>query len=159
MQGHGNIATTKLIQWKTAEMRGNKPFRGFCGFIFSLFEPFSVSEAVSPSQFAPPFNDSGQSLKGLKGEYMFTKKKKRQVGEGYFTIIRETERYIEFLSNNTKHCWIICKSLDGTDRPVMFYHKHSRKAEYYHRHWKTRNVAKAVESIKQHDSYVLSTTD
>jgi hypothetical protein len=125
---------------------------------FRFLNLFSVEGAVSPAKFAPPFNDSGQSLKGLKGEYMFTKKEKRQVGEGYFTIIRETERYIEFLFNNTKHCWIICKSLDGTDRPVMIYHKHSRKAEYYHRHWKTRNVAKAVESIKQHDSYVLSTT-
>ena len=45
-------------------MRGNKSFRGFGGFIFSVFEPFSVSEAVLPSKFAPPFNDSGQSLKG-----------------------------------------------------------------------------------------------
>ncbi len=35
-----NIATPKLIQWKTAEMRGNKPFRGFGGFIFLLFETF-----------------------------------------------------------------------------------------------------------------------
>ncbi len=30
---------------------------------------------------------------------MFTKKEKRMIGEGYFTIIRETEWYIEFLSN------------------------------------------------------------
>lgn len=89
---------------------------------------------------------------------MFTKKEKRQIGERDFTIIRETERYIEFLSNNTKHCWIIYKSPDGTDRPIMIYHKHSRKTEYYHRHWKTWNVAKAVESIKQHDRYVLGTT-
>jgi len=36
-QVYGNIATTKLIQWKTAEMRGNKPFHGFCGFIFFAF--------------------------------------------------------------------------------------------------------------------------
>lgn len=64
-QRQGNIATPKLIQWKTAEARGNKPFRRFGSFIFSVFELFSVSEAVSPSKFAPPFNDSGQSLKGL----------------------------------------------------------------------------------------------
>ena len=42
-QVQGNIATTKLIQWETAEMRGNKPFHGFGGFIFLLFEPFFVS--------------------------------------------------------------------------------------------------------------------
>ena len=86
---------------------------------------------------------------------MFTKKEKRLVGEECFTIIRETERYIEFLSNCTKHCWIISKNPDGTDKPVMIYHKHSRKAEYYHRHWKTWSVVKAVESIKQHDRFVL----
>ena len=62
-----NIATTKLIQWKTAKMRGNKPFRGFGGFIFRFLSLFSVSEAVSPSKIAPPFNDSRQSLKGLNG--------------------------------------------------------------------------------------------
>ena len=43
-------------------MRGNKAFRGFGGFIFWLF---SVAGAVSPTKFAPPFNDSRQSLKGL----------------------------------------------------------------------------------------------
>ncbi len=35
-----NIATTKLIQWETAEKPENKAFRGFFGFVFSLFEPF-----------------------------------------------------------------------------------------------------------------------
>ena len=39
-QVYGNIATTKLIQWETAEKPENKAFREFCGFIFSLFEPF-----------------------------------------------------------------------------------------------------------------------
>lgn len=86
---------------------------------------------------------------------MFTKKEKRLVREGRFPIIRETERYIEFLSNSTKHCWIICKNPDGTDKPVMIYHKHSRETEYYRRHWKTWSVAGAVEAIKQHDRYVL----
>lgn len=86
---------------------------------------------------------------------MFTNKEKRLIGKDYFTVIRETERYIEFLSNNTKHCWIVQKNPGSMDMPVMVYHKHSWKTDYYHRHWKTWNVAKAVESIKQHDSYVL----
>ena len=40
-QAYRNIATGELIQWKTAEMRGNKPFYGFCGFMSeqdALFE-------------------------------------------------------------------------------------------------------------------------
>lgn len=35
-----NIATTKLIQCKIAEMPENKPFHGFRHFVFSVFEPF-----------------------------------------------------------------------------------------------------------------------
>ena len=53
-----NIATPKLIQWKTAEMRGNKPFPGFCGFIFLLLSLFPVAGTVPFSDFAPLFNDS-----------------------------------------------------------------------------------------------------
>lgn len=86
---------------------------------------------------------------------MFTNKEKRLIEEGYFTIIRETERYIEFFSNNTKHCWIISKNPEAGNRPIVIYHKHSRKQEYYHRHWKTWSVAGAVESIRRHDRYVL----
>ena len=40
-QAYRNIATRELIQWKTAEMLGNKPFYGFCGFMSeqdALFE-------------------------------------------------------------------------------------------------------------------------
>ena len=46
-QVQGNIATTKLIQWETAEKPENKAFRGFCGFIFSFFEPVSVCGSSS----------------------------------------------------------------------------------------------------------------
>ena len=86
---------------------------------------------------------------------MFTNKEKKLIGEDYFTIIRETEQYIEFLSKNTRHCWIICKNPGSVDNLIMIYHKHSRKTKYYHKHWKTWSVARAVESIKQHDRYVL----
>ncbi|RKJ31648.1 hypothetical protein D7X25_35700 [bacterium 1XD42-8] len=39
-QAYRNIATTKLIQCKIAEMPENKPFHGFRHFVFSVFEPF-----------------------------------------------------------------------------------------------------------------------
>jgi hypothetical protein len=120
---------------------------------------FPCAGAVPFSDFAPLFNDClaivksfNLPLKFQKGEIMFTNKEKKLIGEDYFTIIRETERYIEFLSNNTRHCWIICKNPGGVDVPIMIYHKHSRKTTYYHKHW---SVARAVESIKQHDRYVL----
>ena len=58
---------SELIQWKTAKMRGNKACHGFGGFIFLVFELFSVAWAALPFGFAPPFNDSRQSLKGMYG--------------------------------------------------------------------------------------------
>ena len=42
-----NIATTKLIQCGMAEKPENKAFHGFCGFIFSFFEPVSVCGSSS----------------------------------------------------------------------------------------------------------------
>lgn len=60
-----------------------------------MFGTFCVSVR---GYFAPLFNDCLVSLKSYsvslqhsKGEFMFTKKEKRPVGEGDFTIIRETE--------------------------------------------------------------------
>ena len=53
-----NIATTKLIQCGIVEMLENKTLHGFCGFVFSLFELFSVAGAAPFSDFAPLFNDS-----------------------------------------------------------------------------------------------------
>ena len=41
-QAYGNIATTKLIQCGITEKPENKAFHGFCGFVFSFFEPVSV---------------------------------------------------------------------------------------------------------------------
>jgi hypothetical protein len=50
-----NITTTKLIQWKTAEICGHKTFHGFCGFIFSLFEPFFCYENHFVFRFCTSF--------------------------------------------------------------------------------------------------------
>ena len=40
---------------------------------------------------------------------MFSTSEKRQLGDEYFIIIREEERYIEVKSKNTGHCWMIFK--------------------------------------------------
>lgn len=43
-----------------------------------------------PFDFAPPFNDSRQSLKGFNGEYMFTKKEEGREYMGqkmYFNFV------------------------------------------------------------------------
>jgi len=87
---------------------------------------------------------------------LFTNKERRLVGEPYFTIIREDDRFIEFMSKNTKHCWIVFKKSSDSNRPVTIYHKHHQKDKYYHKHYETWTVFKAVESIKGHDDYVMS---
>ena len=55
---------------------------------------------------------------------MFTQREKRLLGDGYFTIIRNEEDFIEIRSNNTKHLWIVRKHLAGPDTYIMLYHKH-----------------------------------
>lgn len=86
---------------------------------------------------------------------MFTSKDKRMAGEPYFRLLREEERFIEVISKNTHHCWMIFKKLSQSKYPVTIYHKHHSKEPYYHKHYETLNVQKAVEVIKKHDEYVL----
>ena len=86
---------------------------------------------------------------------MFTNYEKKLLGDDYFTIIREEEKFIELKSKNTGHCWMIFKQTYNKDRPVVLYHKHTADTKWYHEHWKTYTVKKAVASIKSHDGYVL----
>lgn len=86
---------------------------------------------------------------------MFTKGEKKLLGGGYFTIIREEERFIEIQSKNTGHCWTIFKKVYSQDKPVVLYHKHSMNKEWYHKHRESRTVSSAVANIKSHDEYVL----
>ena len=87
-------------------MPENKAFHGFCGCGFLLFKSTDALHGLFCPAILHLFLTIGAivksysiSLKHSKGEFMFTKKEKRMIGEGYFTIIRETEWYIEFLSN------------------------------------------------------------
>ena len=50
---------------------------------------------------------------------------------------------------------MIFKKVSPSDRPVTLYHKHHQSDPYYHKHYETVNVKKAVESIKSHDKYVI----
>ena len=45
---------------------------------------------------------------------MFSTSEKRQLGDEYFIIIREEERYIEVKSKNIGHCWMIFKKTYDT---------------------------------------------
>lgn len=42
-----------------------------------------------------------------------------------------------------------------SNKLVTLYHKHTADTKYYHKHWETWTVAMAVESIKNHDTYVI----
>lgn len=86
---------------------------------------------------------------------MFTNKEMKLLGGVYFTIIRIEEKYVELVSNSTRHQWVIYKNSIDSDKPVTLYHKHTADTRYYHKHWETWSVAKAVESIKGHDAYVI----
>lgn len=75
---------------------------------------------------------------------------------GYFKVIRDTEDYIEMMSKNTGHCWVIKYCDRKEDYPYILFHKHGMSIPFYHKHWQTTSFERAVKSIKSHDSYVLS---
>ena len=86
---------------------------------------------------------------------MFTMKEKGLLTDGYFTVIREDEKFIEVKSKNTGHYWMIYKKTDHSGKPVTLYHKHTARTKYYHKQRETLSVSKAVESIMMHDKYIL----
>lgn len=74
----------------------------------------------------------------------------------YFTVFRESEDYIEIMSTNTGHCWII-KYCDRKEKyPYILFHKHAMSITHYHKHGQTTSFDRAIKSIKSHDNYVLS---
>ena len=86
---------------------------------------------------------------------MFNNVDKKLLGPPYFERIREEVQFIEVKSINTQHCWMIFKKVSPSDRPVTLYHKHHQKDPYYHKHYETKNVKRAIENIKSHDRYVI----
>lgn len=86
---------------------------------------------------------------------MFTTKELRLLEQSYFETIRSTDDFYEIKSKNTKHCWIISKSIFDSKLYVQIYHKHTIKTAYYHKHAKALNVEHTIKLIKNHDHYVL----
>lgn len=77
------------------------------------------------------------------------------IDNNYFEILNQDEDFIEVKSRNTGHCWVIHKHRYKDKQPIWLYHKHKQKGRQYHQHWKTYTVKLGIESIKQHDEYVL----
>ena len=70
----------------------------------------------------------------------------------YFRIIRQADNFIEIMSLNTQHCWIIQrKELCVDDNRYWLYHKHKITDQHYHLHAKILNVSRAVSKIRYHD--------
>lgn len=86
---------------------------------------------------------------------MLTKRECRLIYDPYFKIIRQTNFFIEFISINTNHCWIIKKSQLNSNRLIILYHKHSQNLPYYHKQCDIQNVILAIKKIKAHDNYVI----
>ena len=86
---------------------------------------------------------------------MFTKNELSLLTDSYFKLIRQADTFIELMSLNTKHCWIIHKHSHEDKYPIWLHHKHHRNDPYYHKHFQTFTVSYAIQQIKNHDSYVL----
>lgn len=86
---------------------------------------------------------------------MFSNYERRLLGDKYFIFIREEEKFIEVMSKPTSHCWMVFKKESKVDKPITLYHKHTRGTEYYHKQRDVYTVKQAIDTIKQHDNYVL----
>ena len=87
---------------------------------------------------------------------IFTNYEKRFLRGEYFELIKEQDRFIEFKSRNTQHCWILFrKSNNNPERPITIYHKHHQSDAYYHKHYEAYGIGHAIKIIKGHDDYVL----
>ena len=84
---------------------------------------------------------------------MLTKKDLLLISSEYFVILKKTNYYIEVLSKNTRHCWMIYKHGSVDRYPVWIYHKHRQKDLCYHLHRKKRSVEAAIKEIESHDKY------
>lgn len=79
---------------------------------------------------------------------------KEIIQDKYFTILRIEDRYIELLSNNTGHCWIIQRTRADKYK-YKLYHKHTKNDQYYHLQCKNSSFEAIIVSIKSHDKFVL----
>jgi hypothetical protein len=87
---------------------------------------------------------------------MLSKKEVALISVRYFLIIRQTEDYIELMSKNTMHCWILKKCVSKSKYPYLLYHKHQSDIPYYHKHRYTYTILESIKSIKSHDYYVIN---
>ena len=87
---------------------------------------------------------------------MILKKELNFINGNYFHVIRITDDYVEVMSKNTGHCWIIKQCLLGSDYPYLLYHKHKISTPYYHKHQKVYTFLRAIQAIKSHDKFVIS---
>lgn len=90
---------------------------------------------------------------------MFNQPDNKLLSSSYFTMIRQTEDYVEIQSKNTKHCWIIRKQSFSNTAPILIYHKHASSDSYYHKHRYSHSVKSAIQQIKNHDDFVLNPTN
>ena len=95
-------------------------------------------------------------LKREEVRTIFTKPEEKLFTSAYFKVLQKTEKYIEILSRNTNHCWVMKKSNSAQSHLISIFHKHSQSDSYYHKHSKAKTVKQAIMQIKNHDDYVLS---
>lgn len=84
---------------------------------------------------------------------MFNKRDLEQISEDYFEIVKIAPYYVEFMSKNTQHCWIIYKMGVSDKFPFWLYHKHKKEHQCYHLQPKKKSIKSTLNEIKQHDLY------
>lgn len=87
---------------------------------------------------------------------MINKRDLAKISEEYFEIIRVTSCYVELMSKNTQHCWIVYKVGVTEKFPVWLYHKHSKDNQCYHLQRKKKSFKSTLSEIQSHDMYCIT---
>lgn len=84
---------------------------------------------------------------------MFTEFEERILSCGYFDIIYWGDAWIELMSQDTKHYWIM-KKFDKEGYPgLVLYHSHNGDNYHVHFVYEDTDAMPAVSEIMSHDRY------
>jgi len=86
---------------------------------------------------------------------MFTRKELNIVDPSYFRIINCGVHTVTIQSKNTQHCWHIIHQSYPHFSSCEIHHRHN-EATSYHVHGHAPTLEKAIENIKNHDTFQLN---
>lgn len=85
---------------------------------------------------------------------MLNDKEIRKLHLPRFMVIRETEDFIELVSEHTGLCWNVFKTVVDCEKRITLYHKNKIQNPYYHKMCICESVEDAIKMIRSREDLV-----